>query len=117
MPHSRGRGLSISYAAAHLISGATARDVAAAICSPKFPLVGIFFATSAESRRFRSTKHWWSARNYELLPARARPSDTKHEDAQRWVSRGCHGSHVTSGHGCWADVNGDYGQPVAAAGP
>ena len=45
------------------------------------------------------------------------PGDTKRNDARRWVSRGCYGSHVTSGHGCWADVNGDYGQPVAAAGP
>ena len=34
-----------------------------------------------------------------------------------WVSRGCYGSHVTGGHGCSADGNGGYGQPVATAGP
>ena len=59
-----------------------------------------------------------STRHHELLLTRAtHPSNTKRNDARRWVSRGCHGSHVTSDHGCSAGSNGGYGQPVATAAP
>ena len=52
-----------------------------------------------------------------FLTRTTHPSSTKRNDARRWVSRGCYDSHVTGGHGCLADGNGGYGQPVATAGP